>query len=339
VSAPKAFISYSWDDLSHRTWVRDVAARLRADGVETILDRWHAVPGDQLPAFMERAIRESDFVLIVCTPKYKLKSDGRVGGAGYEGDIIQSEVFVHRNHHKFIPILRAGKWNEAAPSALQGKYKIDLRDGIHFESNYEDLLRTLHREREQPPVVGCKPDFSPSDSADPVDKVNGSPQRHRRTLAACLASAVLLAVFVVWQYRLSHNLRSLPGSRQAPVTDSRGNGQTSASSHPDVSPTLQPSSVPQRDRRFLDERQEIRARLEELQMRVTAMDNRWKPVLARLQSMDQSLQPDITTALGRLKLYTRQAEEALTVGDAIRAQHNIDLAEKQLVFLNQQQPE
>src|SRR5262245_48794393 len=56
-SAPTVFISYSWESSEHRDWVRDLAARLRADGVETTLDQWHAVPGDQLPQFMEREIR------------------------------------------------------------------------------------------------------------------------------------------------------------------------------------------------------------------------------------------------------------------------------------------
>ena len=59
MSTPKAFISYSWDDDNHKRWVSDLATRLREDGVETILDQWHAVPGDQLPQFMEREIRDN----------------------------------------------------------------------------------------------------------------------------------------------------------------------------------------------------------------------------------------------------------------------------------------
>jgi hypothetical protein len=158
---PTAFISYSWDDEAHKTWVRDFAPRLRQDGVETILDRWHAVPGDQLPKFMEAGIRENDYVLIVCTPKYKMKLEGRGGGVGYEGDIIQGEVFVQGNHGKFIPVLRRGEWIEASPSVLLGKYRIDLREGAHYESNYQDLLRTLHNERERAPGIGPKPNFGP----------------------------------------------------------------------------------------------------------------------------------------------------------------------------------
>ena len=52
MNTPKAFVSYSWDDDSHKEWVAGLATELRNDGVETILDQWHAVPGDQLPAFM-----------------------------------------------------------------------------------------------------------------------------------------------------------------------------------------------------------------------------------------------------------------------------------------------
>ena len=93
-----AFISYSWDNEPHKEWVRELATRLRSDGVDVILDRWHSVPGDQLPMFMEKSIRENDYVLIVCTQNYKKKSDNREGGVGYEGDIITAELFSRGNN-------------------------------------------------------------------------------------------------------------------------------------------------------------------------------------------------------------------------------------------------
>jgi hypothetical protein len=151
---PKVFISYSWDDESHREWVRKFATRLRDDGIETVLDRWHAVPGDQLGDFMERVVRESDFVLCVCTPKYKEKSDQRGGGVGYEGDVMTGEVFVNRNQRKFIPVLRKDEWKNSAPSWLLGKYFIDLRGDPYSEQNYQDLLTTLQGQRETPPPIG-----------------------------------------------------------------------------------------------------------------------------------------------------------------------------------------
>lgn len=151
---PKAFISYSWEDEDHRTWVREFATRLRADGIETAIDQWNAIPGDQLPAFMESAIRSNDYVLIVCTPKYKQKSDNRQGGVGYEGDIMTSEVLGTANHRKFIPILREGSWSDSAPTWLRGKYFIDLSASPYSEENYGDLLVTMHGVRNTPPPIG-----------------------------------------------------------------------------------------------------------------------------------------------------------------------------------------
>jgi len=70
VTAPKVFISYSWDDPPHKAWALEFATQLRKDGVDATLDQWSVHPGDQLPAFMEQSIRDNDFVLIICTPKY-----------------------------------------------------------------------------------------------------------------------------------------------------------------------------------------------------------------------------------------------------------------------------
>src|SRR5450755_4013835 len=94
---PTAFVSYSWDDDFHKKWVAQLASRLRTDGVDVRLDQWHAVPGDQLPHFMEREIRDNNYVIVVCTQHYKKKSDSRSGGVGYEGDIMTAEVFTKKN--------------------------------------------------------------------------------------------------------------------------------------------------------------------------------------------------------------------------------------------------
>jgi len=159
VDAPKVFISYSWDSDVHKKWVRDFATRLLSDGVDVTLDRWAAVPGDQLPEFMETAVRENDFVLIICTPKYKTKMDNRGGGVGYEEDVMTGEIFVKGNDRKFIPVLRIGDWDKVAPSAFTGKYYIDLRNDPVSEAGYKDLLRTLFDERDQKPKLGKKPSF------------------------------------------------------------------------------------------------------------------------------------------------------------------------------------
>lgn len=160
MNVPKTFISYSWDNEEHKKRVASIATRLRGDGVEVILDQWDVVPGDQLPEFMEREIRENDYILIMCTPKYKVKSDAREGGVGYEGDIMTAEVFSKGNNRKFIPVLVSGTWDASAPSWLVGKYYIDLSNDAHFERGYQDLITTIHGQRPKAPPIGKKPDLT-----------------------------------------------------------------------------------------------------------------------------------------------------------------------------------
>ena len=155
--APRAFISYSWDDDSHKKSVADLATALRSDGVDTTLDQWHAVPGDQLPAFMEKEIRENDYVLIICTPNYRLRSNERQGGVGYEGDVMTAEVHTQGNHRKFIPILSRGTWEDSAPSWLKGKYYVDLSTTEQYKKNYSDLMATLLCTRPAAPPLRTPP--------------------------------------------------------------------------------------------------------------------------------------------------------------------------------------
>lgn len=172
--SPTAFISYSWDSNDHKKWVHNLALRLRNDGIEVILDQWHLTPGDQLPEFMERAVRDCEFVLVVCTQKYKIRSDRREGGVGYEGDIMTAEVLNLRNQRKFIPILREGTWIGSAPSWLSGKYYIDLSGNSYSESQYTDLLTTMMGTRTVAPPVGQEKLFN---SAKPASSAVGTKNR------------------------------------------------------------------------------------------------------------------------------------------------------------------
>jgi TIR domain len=164
---PKVFISYSWDDEAHKEWVRRLATQLRAGGVDARLDYWHAVPGDQLPEFMEREIRDANYVIIVCTPVYKTKSEARIGGVGYEGGIMSAEFFLKQNHRKFIPVLARGSWAEAAPSWLLGSLCIDL-SVVRCAAGYEELKKTLLGVREQAPPLGPLPGRIQATCAQPI---------------------------------------------------------------------------------------------------------------------------------------------------------------------------
>lgn len=186
-SHPSAFVSYSWDSDQHKAWVHDLCKHLRSDGVDVKLDQWETVPGDQLPEFMEASIRNNDFVLVVCTPGYKMKSDSRQGGVGYEGDIMTSEVLVGRRNRKFIPILREATWTDSAPTWIAGSFYVDLRGDPYKEDQYELLLDTLHGRRPQPPHLGPSP---PARLVEHVEEEPRAPQSVQEVLDARKAFSV-----------------------------------------------------------------------------------------------------------------------------------------------------
>jgi hypothetical protein len=145
-SPPKAFISYSWESDLHKQWVRGVAERLVHAGVDVTLDQWQIVPGESLTAFMEGGVRDSNFVIVVCTPTFARKADSRTGGVGYEQQIVSGDLLQGTPRSKFIPLLRAGELHgesRALPTYFSGSVFIDFRDDAKFEASLEELFRAI----------------------------------------------------------------------------------------------------------------------------------------------------------------------------------------------------
>lgn len=166
--SPSVFLSYSWDDSKHKDWVRKLAVELQAQGVNVLLDQWDAHPGIDLPAYMERCVREADFVVLVCTPQFRERADGGRGGVGYEKSVVTGEIFVGSiQPGKFVPILRAGSPFDALPSYLKSKAYLDFREDAKFASSLEELLRHVHgAPRYVRPELGRRPDLPILEAGD-----------------------------------------------------------------------------------------------------------------------------------------------------------------------------
>ena len=67
----KAFISYSWDNDSHKDWVLNLANELMKNGVDVFLDQYDLSLGMEMTHFMEKAVT-ADRILAILTPNYKL---------------------------------------------------------------------------------------------------------------------------------------------------------------------------------------------------------------------------------------------------------------------------
>ena len=119
MAVPTCFISYPWESEDHKGWVRHLAEELQKNGVWTHLDQWDVSPGSDLTGYMERSVRESDFVILICTPTFAQKADGGTGGVGYEKRVVTGEIFQNTgNPSKFVPALRSGAGHQALPSTL-----------------------------------------------------------------------------------------------------------------------------------------------------------------------------------------------------------------------------
>jgi hypothetical protein len=158
---PKCFLSYSWEAVEHSKWVLDLARALQERGVYVYLDQWDVQPGMDLPKYMEECVRESNFVLLICTPTFAEKADSGLGGVGYEKSIVTGEIFTKRSKDtKFIPVLRTGSASSALPSYLRSRVFLDFREASQFAERLEELLRHLYDERaEVRPPLGVKPEF------------------------------------------------------------------------------------------------------------------------------------------------------------------------------------
>ncbi|WP_431471857.1 toll/interleukin-1 receptor domain-containing protein [Nonlabens sp. SCSIO 43208] len=157
------FISYSWDDEAHKEWVKKLADYLiEKGGCEVTLDQYDLTTGGNTMLFMEKAVNDADKVLLILTPNYKLKADGRQGGVGAEYSMISQGLYGDQtNNTKFLPILRKGSLETSAPTFVQTTIYHDMSNDLKFEKMAFDLLRVVHGKPELvKPKRGKVPDFN-----------------------------------------------------------------------------------------------------------------------------------------------------------------------------------
>ena len=145
VENPKVFISYSHDSPEHKRWVSELAAQLRRNGLDAILDQWDLGLGDDVTRFMERGIVGSDRVLVVCTDQYVSKVNANEGGVGYERMIVNAELVQHLGTDKFIPIIRQASGKAKTPTFLGTRVYADFTSDSQFDAECEKLIRELHK--------------------------------------------------------------------------------------------------------------------------------------------------------------------------------------------------
>jgi hypothetical protein len=197
---PKVFVSYSHDSDEHKKWVLQLSTKLRQNGIDVTLDRWDLGAGDDMTLFMEKGVRDSDRVLVICTDAYVRKADAGEGGVGYERLIITAQLVRDVGTPKFIPIIRQSSDTNKTPTFLETRIYIDFTDEDEFDEKFDDLLQEISNVRHhQKPSLGKNPYTNQSDiQEDPShhlpeipEQINSASQAHESAFQLARANDIL----------------------------------------------------------------------------------------------------------------------------------------------------
>lgn len=146
---PKVFVSYSWNPPSNQQNVFELIKRLEGDGVSVTYDKKDLYPGQDMNYFMENVLTsdEIDAVIIVCNKDYAEKANKRMGGVGYESEMILSEIKNDPLQRKYIPVIIEHDENGGLPlpNFLKTRYCVDLSK----DTGYDDLLNAVRKLKEE----------------------------------------------------------------------------------------------------------------------------------------------------------------------------------------------
>lgn len=146
---PKVFISYSRESQEHLDRVLALADRLETFGVEVLFDQYEPNPTEGWPKWMEACIRESQYIICVCTNSYKEKVDNQLpAGVGlglqWEGSLIYSAIQSKRAPVNKFQVVQFGESQPDAiplPLVAANRHLIEAFD--LNDANFEALYRII----------------------------------------------------------------------------------------------------------------------------------------------------------------------------------------------------
>jgi hypothetical protein len=153
----EVFISYSHDNVDHVKQVLSLSNRLRSEGIDAVLDQYESSPPEGWPRWMDKKIRDAQFVIMICTEAYYKRVMGEDDpdkglGVKWEGNLIYQYIYnAGSKNSKFIPVLFDPLHQKYIPTPLQGatRYCVSTQDG------YDDLyFRLTNRPKVEKPELG-----------------------------------------------------------------------------------------------------------------------------------------------------------------------------------------
>lgn len=156
---PSCFISYAREDLEFEQWIRGLTFDLRNAGIDAILDVLHnQEPGKDIGRFIERYIPNSDFIIVVGTPKYMQNiansNASKTHVVAIEYDLIRNRLMENEaRKQSILPILLKGKREESFPPFLQRSVYVDFNQKESYFIGLFQLIMKIHNIRFDHPSV------------------------------------------------------------------------------------------------------------------------------------------------------------------------------------------
>lgn len=153
----EVFISYSHDNVEHVNRILKLSNKLRSEGIDCVLDQYETSPPEGWPRWMDRKIRNAEYVLMICTEQYYKRvmgeeEPGKGHGVMWEGNLIYQHIYNSGTHNlRFIPVIFESSHKKYIPVPLQAStyYCIDT------ETGYNHLyLRLLGKPKVEKPKLG-----------------------------------------------------------------------------------------------------------------------------------------------------------------------------------------
>lgn len=152
-SPPRVFISYAHENATHVAQVRELWRLLRTNGIDAQLDLPAAMRRQDWALWMLNQVEAADFVLVVASPEYRRRGEGRAPpdegrGVQWESALIREHVYSNRatSVSKFLPVLFPGRSTDDIPLWLGRDTHTSYRIADFTLSGAEELIRVLTRQ-------------------------------------------------------------------------------------------------------------------------------------------------------------------------------------------------
>lgn len=140
----KIFITYSWDSDEHKDWVQKLATDLdEYTELHVTCDIFDLDNFSDKNHFMEKAINESDVIVVVSTKKYKQKADERQGGVGIETYLTTIRHWEESENGGSSKIVVASREKYSAPNYLKGKFRVDFHEDDLYSKSLSFLIKSV----------------------------------------------------------------------------------------------------------------------------------------------------------------------------------------------------